>query len=371
MSKKIFILGGYGNSGYLIADYLLKETDAEITIAGRDLDKARMAAYQLNDKYQDKRSTAVNLSASSFQWIKNAIEGYDYLVLASSSSTFVENVVRACLETNTNYFDTQLSSPQKIKMLRGYEKKINEKGLAFITDGGFHPGLVSAIIRYGSLQFDEAKKAFVHGFARMDWKSYKLSKGTLSEFMTEIKNYNPTIFKKSNWKKAGLLHSKKVYFDREIGVQRTSPYYLEELSELPNLVPSLNEAGFYVCGLDWFTKNFVAPLGYFSFKVIGDLTTKPLVKLFKWSCKKFSKPPYKIKLKLIAEGEKDGRNKKTEITLEHKDGYVMTAIPVAVSLKQIINGTINPNGLCFQGNVVEISSFFEDLQKLGIKIRYK
>ncbi|MGD8780067.1 MAG: saccharopine dehydrogenase NADP-binding domain-containing protein [Ignavibacteria bacterium] len=368
MPKKIFILGGYGNTGYLIADYLLKETDVQIAIAGRDIDKASIAAYQLNDKYRAKRTSSVNLSASDYDWIKKTIEGYDYLVLASSTSDYVENVVKACLATNTNYFDTQFSSPEKIKMLRRYESEIDKKGLTIITDGGYHPGVISALIRYAGTQFDKMYSAFVYSFVRADWRNYKFSKSTLSEFMSEIKNYNPTILKKGKWKRIGPLNSKEIYFDREIGVQKTASYYLEELSQLPELLPNLKNAGFYAGGVDWFTKDFTAPIGHFSYKIFGDATTKPLVKIFKWGNKKFSKPPYKIKLKLIAEGISERKNKKFEMSLEHKDGYFLTAIPVVITISQILKGIINPHGLCFQANIVEPAMFFEDMEKLGINI---
>ena len=40
MSKNIFILGGYGNAGILIAKLLLENTSENIVIAGRNLEKA-------------------------------------------------------------------------------------------------------------------------------------------------------------------------------------------------------------------------------------------------------------------------------------------------------------------------------------------
>jgi saccharopine dehydrogenase-like NADP-dependent oxidoreductase len=44
--SKILILGGYGGyTGKLLAKYLLAETEAEIVIAGRSLDKAQRVVH--------------------------------------------------------------------------------------------------------------------------------------------------------------------------------------------------------------------------------------------------------------------------------------------------------------------------------------
>jgi len=49
-SKHILILGGYGNTAFPIAQFLLSLTDVDITLAGRNLEKAN----QMRRLYEEK-----------------------------------------------------------------------------------------------------------------------------------------------------------------------------------------------------------------------------------------------------------------------------------------------------------------------------
>jgi len=59
MDKKIFlILGGYGQTGKLIAELLLQETDVQLILAGRNLAKAQTTANRLNQNFDANRVSA-------------------------------------------------------------------------------------------------------------------------------------------------------------------------------------------------------------------------------------------------------------------------------------------------------------------------
>jgi saccharopine dehydrogenase (NAD+, L-lysine-forming) len=45
MQKKVLILGGYGNTGFLIAKLRLQESDVQLVIAGRNLSRAQQAGW--------------------------------------------------------------------------------------------------------------------------------------------------------------------------------------------------------------------------------------------------------------------------------------------------------------------------------------
>ncbi|MEO1300075.1 MAG: saccharopine dehydrogenase NADP-binding domain-containing protein, partial [Cyanobacteria bacterium J06636_16] len=52
---RILILGGYGNTGLLIARLLLQESDAQIAIVGRNSRRTQRAADELNCKFEKNR----------------------------------------------------------------------------------------------------------------------------------------------------------------------------------------------------------------------------------------------------------------------------------------------------------------------------
>ena len=61
---KILVLGGYGNTGKIICELLLRFTNSEIIIAGRNLNKAENFAKQLAGNYQIERISAISIDAS-------------------------------------------------------------------------------------------------------------------------------------------------------------------------------------------------------------------------------------------------------------------------------------------------------------------
>jgi saccharopine dehydrogenase (NAD+, L-lysine-forming) len=48
--QNLLILGGYGTTGRMITELLLKESNASMVVAGRNLAKAEITAKELNDR---------------------------------------------------------------------------------------------------------------------------------------------------------------------------------------------------------------------------------------------------------------------------------------------------------------------------------
>jgi len=368
MKKQIHILGGYGNTGKLVVGLLLQETDVLITLSGRNLEKAQDTADQLNKKFAGNRVSAKSADASDINSLKAAFAGADMAVIASSTLDYVENVVRAALETKTDYLDTQLSTPSKHKVLNAYRDRIRAAGLMFITDGGFHPGVPSALVRYGADQLDKPDTAHVFSAVKINWKSYSFSQSTIIEMVEEFKNFNPLILKNGLWVKSKWNEYKKFDFGPPVGKTGCYPMFLEELRDLPDLVPELRETGFFISGFNWFADYVAMPVIFAGLYILPKKNYPVLGTLLKWSLQKFSKPPYITQLVLKAEGIKDKQNRILSVQLSHSDGYFLTAVPVAACLKQYLKGDTRKPGVWFQGNIVEPEQFLKDIKHMGIKL---
>src|SRR5512135_30899 len=96
--KHILILGGYGSTGLPLARLLLQETDAQLTLAGRDAEKARRAAAELNTNYVGGRVQGVFADAADPGGLAQACQGMDLLVVASSTAEYVAGVARVALK---------------------------------------------------------------------------------------------------------------------------------------------------------------------------------------------------------------------------------------------------------------------------------
>jgi saccharopine dehydrogenase (NAD+, L-lysine-forming) len=368
MQKKFLILGGYGNTGFLIARLLLQESDIHIVIAGRNLSRAQQAANDLNRKFNADRASSKQVDAADTNSLEAAFEGVDTVVVASSTIDYARNVAGLALEAGTDYLDIQLSSPAKLVVLNSLREKIERKKRCFITDGGFHPGVPAAMVRYATTKFDTLEVANIGARFQLNWKKLQFSESTISEFIDELKNFTPLVLKNKKWIKMSMKELPKFDFGEIFGEKYCAPTLLEELRSLPNAIPSLKETGFYIAGFNWMTDYIIMPIAFAAVKMFREKAKGPMGKLFRWGLKNFSKPPFGAILQLEATGLKDKKNRCMHMRLTHNDAYVLTAVPVVACLLQYLNGSIEGSGLWFQANWVEPIQFFRDIERLGVTV---
>ena len=366
---KILILGGYGNAGRLISKLLLLHTDEEIIIAGRNIAKAALVVKELGREFNNQRVSALKVDASDEKMLETVFKEVKIVIVSSSTLQFARKVIDAAIRSRIDYFDLQLSAPDKIEYLKEREDEIKSKQLCFITDGGFHPGLPAAMVRYSSKYFQNLELANVYSYLNLDWGQYHFSPSTGREMIEEFNNYMPEVYSDGRWKKLKWSNYKKIDFGNGIGERYIAPMMLEEMKYLPNKYSSLKEMGFYVCGFNWFVNYISIPFSIVCMKISKSLCYYPAVKLFELGLKKFSRPPYICILKLIAAGIKDKNICEYRMEISHRDGYLLTAAPVVACLLQYLDGSISKPGLHFQANVVEPERFFRDLRVMGIDMK--
>jgi saccharopine dehydrogenase-like NADP-dependent oxidoreductase len=373
MPKTILILGGYGNTGTLLARWLLGETDACLVLSGRDLGKAERLASELKqaNPAQASRLIARRADASDPVSLAAALQGVDLLLVASSTVQYTREVAAAALDARIDYLDIQYST-YKVSVLNSLRDEIETAGLCFITDGGFHPGLPAALVRYAAASFDALESAIVGSVIKIDWRSLNLPDETAMELVQELKDYQALVFRQGVWQKAGWLDTwayRSLDFGSPFGKQYCAPMFLEEMRSLPQSFPTLVETGFYVGGFNWFVDWLVLPLAMVGLRLVGDRGLKPAARLMRWGLQTFSKPPYGTLLKLEAKGVRDSQPAAFSLTLSHDDGYQFTAIPVVATLLQYLDGSIRQAGLFTQANLVEPARLIDDMQRMGVSVR--
>jgi saccharopine dehydrogenase (NAD+, L-lysine-forming) len=369
--KTFLILGGYGNTGILISHLLLQESGARLVLAGRTIENADAAAAQLNSRFEGGRVTTMYADASDVASLTKALEGVDFIIVASSSSENAELVARAALEAGVDYLDIQYST-KKTAVLKAMAGEITDSGYCFITDGGFHPGLPGALIRYVAQFFDHMETAIVGSVIKVDWASLSMSDATVYEFMEEICSFEALVFKGDQWVKAsmqGMMEYITMDFGGNFGNQYCAPMFLEEMRPIPDMYPSLSKTGFFVGGFNWFVDWLVFPVSMLGLRLSPNTARAPLAKLMKWGLDTFSKPPYGTVLKVEARGEKESHDKAVNVSIHHEDGYMLTAIPVIACLLQYLDGSLRKPGLWTQANIVEPNRLMTDMERLGVDVR--
>jgi saccharopine dehydrogenase (NAD+, L-lysine-forming) len=368
--KKVLILGGYGNTGRPLAEYLLRETAVSLVLAGRSLEKAGLAAERLNAQFNGQRVTGAFADASCLASLRQAFAAVDMVVVAASSAEWVQNVAIAALEAGIDYLDIHYSR-QKMAVLRALSPAIEAAGCCFVTDGGFHPGLPAALIRYVAPCFDHLERASVGSVIKVDWSALDVGQQTMEEFVREFLDFQAVVFRDGRWQQAGLMSMMKpvtMDFGQKFGRHYCVPMFLEEMRAIPAMFPGLQETGFFVGGFNWFTDWFVSPLIMMALKVAPRSGIGPMAQLFRWSLNAFSRPPYGTVLKVAARGTKDGQPQAVDVVLYHQDGYVFTAVPVVATLLQLLDGSIRKPGLHLQAHLMEPDRLMRDMERMGIQI---
>jgi len=90
-----------------------------------------------------------------------------------------------------------------------------------------------------------------------------------------------------------------------------------------------------------------------------------------WGMQNLPKPPYQVLLMVQATGEKDGQPAKFQASVCHPDGYELTAIPVAATLLQVLDGSQRRPGLWMMGHLAEPVRLFADMQRMGVEVVIK
>lgn len=368
--KTILILGGYGSTGKPLARLLLDESNVRLILAGRNAEKAQKLADELNWVFEGDRVRAVLTDASDPVSLQRAFTGIDFVVVASSTTQFTRQIAEAALEAQIGYLDIQYSS-KKIALLKSLQMDIERAGCCFITDGGFHPGLPAFLVRYSAQYFDKLISARVGSVIKEDWKSLSVGDPTVYELVELLNDFDMSIFTAGRWKKVSLFGVSDILtmdFGGEFGKQYCAPMLLEEMRQLPNMIPALRETGFYVGGFNWFVDWVVMPIAMLAMRIAPKAAIQPIGRWMLWGLQTFSRPPYGTRLKVECKGEKNGHKKEMQVIISHSDGYLFTAIPVAACLLQYLDGSIAKPGLWLQAQLVEPNRFMQDMQRMGISV---
>jgi hypothetical protein len=354
----ILILGGYGATGGPLTKHFLAQTGYNLLIAGRNLEKARAFV----DSLHDPRLTARRVDAADPASLRDALHGVDLLLVAAPTTHYTETVVCAALEAGADYLDVQYADA-KLEVLRAHEKEINERQLCFVTEAGYHPGLPSAMIRYAASKLDSIESAWVAGYLNMGKLEYTEA---VDELMEGFLHYQAQVYKNGAWTKPSSWDMHKFDFGEEIGTKICYSMFFEELRCIPEMYPDLKDTGFYIAGSNLLSDLILTPIIMIGLKIAPKRGIRPLGKLMWWAMGR-SKPPYRVVLKVEAAGQWNGKPAQVDASIEHEDGYQLTAIPVVALLKQY-EQTRKP-GLHLMGHLAEPERLFQDMEGMGVRVR--
>jgi hypothetical protein len=171
-TKNILILGGYGNTGLAIARLLLRDSDHNICLAGREQMKADREARVLNWEHSCDRVRGVQVNLGLKRQLIGIMEGYDLVIDNIEETAFNGQAARTALDSGTTYL-ALTSDKDKLLALKGIDVEIQAEGLTFITNAGIVPGASFLMARYLSGFFDVLDTVTIGGLPGEETHSYR------------------------------------------------------------------------------------------------------------------------------------------------------------------------------------------------------
>jgi len=359
----ILVLGGYGGTGKVFCRYLLKETNVNVIVAGRRLEKAEELADKLKKEFLADRISARYADASDVESLRKAFHDIDFVLVAATTTKWANQIAETALETSIDYLDIYYQQ-DIYPLLETINPRIKQAGRCFITQAGFHPGLPAVYVRKGAQYFDRYDKAII-AFAMN--ARIEESESVL-EIVDSIADYKPEFYQDGKWRIGTYKDVIKIDYGKRFGVRSSMPLDMVEIKPLPEMF-RLRETGVFTTGFNWFTDYLLFPLMMLSHKIKKGSFRHFWAKLLIFGINRFSSAEEGVVFLLQAEGEKDGTRQKIEIFSEYDSGYDFTVIPVIACLKQYFDGSIRKPGLWMMGHLVDHDRLLGDMEKMGVKIQ--
>jgi hypothetical protein len=362
--KRILILGGYGNAGRCIGEYLLKYAPGvSVTLAGRREEEALKAAASFAADYPG-RAKGLRVDLADEASLGAALREADFVVNAAGGTAYTWQFCQRLLIEKKSALDIQLATAEKQAIVAEFAPHFAREGLVYITDGGFHPGLPAAMIRDAAAQFDEMTEGLVYSAIKIDWAALQFAPETLLELIGEFRSNRLAVYRDGKWEDQSVFKAFTYDFGPPFGSQYCAPMFLPELEDLAREMPALRRTGFFVTGFNAVSDYLALPLITMGVRLLPSSFDPVFARLLRWSLK-FGKPPFGIELVADCRGQKDGAPHQTRLRIAHTDGYALTAIPVVACLLQIFDGEISSPGAHRQALAVHPRRFLEDIHRMG------
>ncbi len=365
--RRILLLGAAGNTGSRIARFLLRQRPtARLVLAGRRSEPLEKLANALAGEYPDSPCPTRVIDVSNEASLRANLDDIGLAIVASSTSEYVENTVRALIRADSDYIDPQVGAG-KIERLRGLAPEVTSAGIVAMTDAGFNPGLQAVLFRYAATRMQVVEKAVVATGAFMDFSKVDGSQATKEEMVGGFASASLGLYRDGQWRPASAMSGVRVDFGEPLGVRKCVPVKLEEMVPLPAAYPSLRELTHVSCGFNKLTNGLVLPMVMLGERIAPGRLRRPLGALMTWSLR-FTKPPFACVCQAELDGHQDGKPAQVLVRVSHADGYDLTAIPIVASVLQWLDGGLRQPGVHTLGNLVEPVRFVDDLERMGVQV---
>jgi len=153
MTQRVLILGGRGRIGSSVAQDLVANTQAKITVTGRPM-KPEVAVEQ----QESPRVQFLALELADQEGLRKAIASHNLVIHCAGPFVYRDaTVLKTCIEQGVNYLDVSDNRAFTRKALACRDAAIG-KGVTAIVNTGIFPGISNSMVRHDVEQLDEAER---------------------------------------------------------------------------------------------------------------------------------------------------------------------------------------------------------------------
>jgi saccharopine dehydrogenase (NAD+, L-lysine-forming) len=359
---RVLVIGAYGNTGRGICRLLASRSDVRLRLAGRDPTRLERLASEL----RGCTAHSIDLLPIQFDRGCDLPAGVDLVVLAAGQTALVPEVARAAIAAGADVFDTHLSAPAKWSGLRAMRPAIEAAGRCIVTDCGLHPGVPGAVVRWVADEGLRLRSAQVFGAFALDWRSLRFSDAVVEEFAEELASMNPSALVSGTWRRSYALQ-RGIDFGQAVGRRTCTPMMLEEIRELPAVMPTLRDAGFYVAGFGW-AVDYLAMPACMLLAGVGRSVRRRAGRLLLTALRRWNRADRYAVVVLEAEGSTATVERcRVRVRVAARDAYALTSACVVAAVEQWLEGR-RPTGLWTQAAYVVPAEFFRRIGEMGADV---
>jgi len=357
MKKRVLIIGGYGNFGSFITRQLIEESNLQIIIAGRSIDKANALAGELAFSGVVETAT-LDINAGLTETLARIKP--DIVIHTSGPFQFQDtHVANACISQGCHYIDLA-DGRTFVENIIQLDERAREKGVLVISGASSVPCLTSALVDHYHPEFqtlDELDYGITT--AQKTNRGIATTAAILSytgkAFKTLIKGHMTQVF---GWQN---LHVRKY---PELGYRLLGNCEVPDLGLFPERYPDLKTVRFYA-GLE-------LPFLHVTLWAISWLVRMRLIKNLEYWAPMLLKISYLFDRLGTADSgfhmhlsgiDQNGSNKtiKFNLTARAGDGPYIPCMPAILMARKLANGEMQATGAHACIGFISLDEYLEAL----------
>ena len=353
------IVGGYGATGKAVVTELLKSSDGQLLIGGRDPAKLTSFTAELGSRVSTVRVDALDeISLDEFCRRCSVIVN-----CAGPVMLLQDRVGQAAFRQHCHYVDAAGMGVVQERLLR-YNQEIAALGLSFVISAGWTPGVSELLPVYGHARakskMDAIESVNAYSSDSGEWSTNALRDGVA--FIRRTGLAKPGYFHKGEWARANISQaSHKVDLGDPIGLRRFSLFSMPELNDVGQ---RLTDCDFFPYAYLSGFRNAVAFLMIALLPFSEDSGIRLLRNMFRRN--RLAVAGF-AEVRVVGRCEGRATTLKTRVTFEAGRDYWMNAVALATVARMVSARQGAKSGVHYLSAAMDPIALMAELRNVGVQ----